>query len=205
MSFSLIAIEGAAPYLEEELEKGRGLAQLARRLDLQDGHLSAFVPDGRHSLASQFRTGALRDSEEEAQALHLLTSYLMAEHGLSTEPRKLLISQFADGAEVPGGEPSDPFPTVWLQGARHPYQDGELWYQGYRASPADVEDMLGRALWFPAVGVVLTLPEGTKVEAGQCLDYEILAGWMQRPDVVLVGGWDAMNYLIWTPKAGSSP
>lgn len=207
MTFSLVSIEDRSlAYIRDQLQYARGLGQLVRRLDLDAGTVQAFLPSSDPLLATRYSDGALRDDAQEGRAVTALGQHLAATYGLTTNTRRVLICQFADGAQSPpedgtgvSSTRAEPYQTVWLYGADESYQDGELWCADSRTELVGVVAMLRKALWFPAVGVLTTLPDDTTVSDGETLALDRLWPLVRDADVVLIGAWDAMNYLIWTP------
>jgi hypothetical protein len=94
--------------------------------------------------------------------------------------------------------PSD-YPTVWLQGAELPNQDGELWFAASDSELPTVTAMLRELLWFPAWAVITGLPGRVRLVDHAPLDYAVLRTMVSRAELVLCGAWDASNYLLWTP------
>jgi hypothetical protein len=215
MNFFLAPIEDASvTFIRDELAGARGLGQLVRELDLETGRVHAVLPNRDPSLAARYADGALRDSDEETEVVTALAHDLMSGFGVTVDPGMLLISQFADGAsrrpfeqDISGTSPSakEPWFTAWLQGADQPYQDGELWYVDSRSQLPDVITMLDRALWFPTVAVLGKLPDGSVIDDREALAYGFLRQLVRDALLVLVGGWDAMNYLLWTPRDSAWP
>jgi hypothetical protein len=215
MTVFLAPIEEASlTFIRDELDGARGLGQLVRELDLETGRIHALLPKRDPSLAARYADGALRDNAEETEAVTVLAQHLMSRFGVTVDPAVLLISQFADG---PSRRPSEqdlagtsasakgPYFTAWLQGADQPYQDGELWYVDSRSQLPDVITMLDEVLWFPTVAVLTKLPDGSVIDDSESLAYGFLRQLVRDALVVLVGGWDAMNYLLWTPRDSPWP
>lgn len=205
MAVSLVQINDALGYIRGEFEDGRGLAQLVRGLDLDAGQVEAYVPDDDPGLATRFATGSLPGARER-EAVGALVEHLCGARGLMRDPLKALICQFADGATTRPREADltqavSRYPTLWLEGAERPYQNGELWFAESNTDAADVAMMLNEALWFPAVAVLTSLPSGTGLEHDARLDYPVLHDLVSRAELVMCGAWDATNYLLWTPSA----
>ncbi len=212
MAFSLVSIEdNSLAYIHDQLEHGRGLAQLVRRRQLGTGTVHALLPSSDPSLATGYANGALRDTAQEEDAVTAVAQHLVATYGLTADVGMLLICQFADGAQRPPERgPQDsfeiarPYSTAWLHGADQAYQDGELWYADSRTELAGVVAMLDLALWFPAVGVLTMLPDDTVIADREPLAYDRLWPLVRDAHVILIGAWDAMNYLLWTPREPAS-
>lgn len=203
----LVDIEtGSLAYMQEQLMSARGLGSLLSKLDLTAGRVVAFVADSVPEAASTYQSGSLRDIGQEREAIAELANYLVTVRGLTLRADIVLVGQFAEG---PRQAPSDMaatgradggYHTAWLTGAQPQYHNGELWHAGLGDDVKSVEALLKDLLWFPAIAVVARLPDDTKL--GENIGYEVLADIVQDPEVILVGAWDAMNYLIWTPEHG---
>src|SRR5271168_503333 len=113
--------DGSLSYIREELRFGRGLTQVLRGLDFASGTVQALLPADEQARADGYANGALRDSEQEGEAVSALADYLVAKYGVTREPSEILICQFADGAAVPPEAGShvissarEPWNTTWL-------------------------------------------------------------------------------------------
>jgi hypothetical protein len=206
MNYTLSPIDDSLPYMQEQMRRGRGLAHLLVELDLTSGTVQAFLPADEPSRAEGYAKGALRDSEQEGEAVAALADYLVAQYDITREPAEVLICQFADGASVPPESGShvspsarEPWKTIWLSGAKRRWADGELWYVDASSDFDHLVKMLQRELWFPAICVLAQLPKSLAGGLPDEIEYARLGELLQEPQAILVGGWDAMNYLIWTP------
>lgn len=205
MSARLVDLEAdSVAYIREQLESARGLGQLLARLDLESGRVQAFVPEDLPAAASGYRTGALRGKAQEAEVLAVLAEYLIESRGLTSRADLALIAQFAEGARLPpddersdGGGPSQ-YRTVWLVGAQPEYYNGELWVIDSEVEAHVVQGLLQELLWFPAVAVLTEVND--RFSDNDKVELEPLWDIVRDPEAVLVGGWDAMNYLLWTPE-----
>jgi hypothetical protein len=55
-------------------------------------------------------------------------------------------------------------------------------------------------VWFPAIATVIQIAEANELRERSEIGFEVLAELVREPRAILVGGWDAMNYLLWTPE-----
>lgn len=90
--------------------------------------------------------------------------------------------------------------TIWLEGASRREYNGELSYVDSQADHASTTALLCDGLWFPAIGVVTQVQQGKRLVDGDSLQYDDLWDLVKNPRAVLVGAWDEMNYLLWTPN-----
>ncbi|HXB66334.1 MAG TPA: hypothetical protein VNV42_15810 [Solirubrobacteraceae bacterium] len=149
-----------------------------------------------------YEKGSLRNAEEESEVVALVCDYLVDTLGLTSNPTIALLGQFPDGArrptaDVPRGRQ---YSTAWLAGAEPPYYDGELWYVAGHAKRTAARSLLADLLWFPAIATVIQIAEADELRECSEIDFEVLAELVREPRAILVGGWDAMNYLLWTPE-----
>ncbi len=206
---TLVAIEQkSTTFIRRQLGLGRGLGQqLLKQLKLDSGSVHAVLPaDSASSMAHEYADGALRDAAQEHEVVEALGTYLEEEHGVTVEPDVLLLCQFPDGAvrrATTGGMKAPPMhKTLWLVGADRNEDNGELWYVDSRSDLASSVKLLSDALWVPAIGVVTQVTdEAKRVIDGNDLQYDDLRKLVKRARAVLVGAWDEMNYLIWTPAS----
>lgn len=189
-------------YISGQLKGGQGLAHLLGSVDLRDGEVQAFVSGDDASAAVTYDTGSLPSEAHEANAINALTSYLITSYGLTNRPGVALIGQFPDGAkrrpDVSPAKERAPYSTAWLTGAKPAYYNGELWYVDQHSTCDALEVMLHDLLWFPAVAAVVEVNEEL-VDDG-AIDFGALARLVERPRAILIGAWDAMNYLLWAPS-----
>jgi hypothetical protein len=196
----------AVDYLVGQIKQGRGLARSLEGVNFQDGKTFAFLPSADTSLAAEYETGTMRDETQEREAVEALVGYLATDVGLLTRPGLALFAEFADGAVTPkdapvtaGRESAQPHAKIWLRGASRRSDDNEVWFvDGRRDLPAATE-MLLDALWFPAVAALVEMPSGISLAEGEVFDHATFATLTTHPELVLVGGWDATNYLVWQP------
>ncbi len=206
---TLVAIEQkSTTFIRRQLGLGRGLGQqLLKQLKLDSGSVHAVLPaDSASSMAHEYADGALRDTAQEHEVVKALATYLEEEHGVTVEPDVLLLCQFPDGAvrrSATGGVKASPMhKTLWLVGADRNEDNGELWYVDSRSDLASSVKLLSDALWVPAIGVVTQVTDETaRVIDGGDLQHDDLRKLVKRARAVLVGAWDEMNYLIWTPAS----
>jgi hypothetical protein len=213
MNYGLQSIDASSiAYSVEQLESGQGLAHLLLRTDLHLGRVQAFLPSDDPLAAAGFSDGSLRGSEQESEAIRLLAEHLVNSYGLTQHPELLLIGQFPEGAkrrEQPGSDAvadSDQtaYLTAWLVGANPAYYNGELWYVDKSSTLSAVERLLHDLLWFPAVAVLAKAPEGRHPTKDSEISLESLSVLVERPHAILIGAWDAMNYLFWSPVTEAS-
>jgi hypothetical protein len=199
---------GSITYVVEQLESGQGLAHLLLRSDLRAGRVQACLPSDEPLTAADFSNGSLRDDQQEAEALRTLTGHLINSCGLTRDPTLLLLGQFPDGAKQRGlrdaiaNEDRDRYSTAWLKDADPPYYNGELWYADRSSTFAAIETLLRDLLWFPAIAVLVQAPDGRRLTNDSKISFESLSVLVERPRAILIGAWDAMNYLLWTPVTG---
>jgi hypothetical protein len=188
-------------YIATQFEAGQGLAHLLGRVDLGAGVVQAFVPDDKPSFAGNYASGSLRDAEEESTAVTLVCDYLIDSFGLTGDPNIALLGQFPDGArQITADIPSSrQYSTIWLTGATPSYYNGELWFIAGDVDREAARSLLADLLWFPSIATVTNIFDASKLHEGGEINFEALAELVREPYAILVGGWDAMNYLIWTP------
>jgi hypothetical protein len=202
---SLATIEHeSVEFIRQQLSRGRGLGQLLSQLDIDSGTVHAILPADAVKLAHEYANGAMRDAAQEHELVHALGTHLRTKYGISVEPDVLLLCQFPDGAvQRPdtGSIKQQPIhKTLWLEGAPRKEDNGELWYVDSQSDRSDIVKLLSDTLWFTAIGVVAKWREGEQVVDGNSLNYDDLRDLVKEPCAVLVGAWDEMNYLIWTPS-----
>jgi hypothetical protein len=207
MTCSLVKIDDASiTYIQEQLARGRGLARSLGELDLRRGTVQAFIPSEQMSLATEYASGALR-GDQEGKVVSALASYLVSSYGVTSDSDDVLLCQFADGAVRPpddGGHDicgdGETYKTAWLCDAERAEDNGELWYVDRESSFAGMVTMLEKELWFPSVCILTGRTEGKILGHGELITYKTLSDMTRTLRAALIGGWDSMNYLLWTPE-----
>lgn len=206
--WSLLPIQDdSITYIERQLENGRGLAGLIRSCDLRKGVVSAFLPDEDIWRSAGYATEAMRNKDQESEAITALANHFTSLYGLTSNSRKVLICEFADGAKSPpvheidrGHNAGKRYQTLWIRGAERPSFNNELWFVGPESQVNDVRQALLEELWFPAVGMLTRLPDDLVFSDNQVISYDLLRTLVMNLEAVIVGAWDSMNYLVWSPK-----
>lgn len=204
MGYTLLQLEDdSRRYMMAQFAAGQGLAHLLGQINLRTGVVQAFVPDDDPSIAAGYASGSLRDAKEEDAVVALATDYLVDSFGLTNDQNVVLLGQFPDGARQPTSDiPSGrQYSTAWLTGAAPSYYNGELWYVTGHVDQGVARSLLADLLWFPSIATVIHADMAELLE-GREISFETLAELVRKPRAILVGGWDAMNYLIWTPACG---
>jgi hypothetical protein len=179
------------------------LAQIALEADLTAGELSAFLPMNQTNLASMYSDGSLPQAAEE-EVVAQVSTWLTELAQRLYKKEWVLISQFADGATLPqeGADPPErqthAYETWWLTGSSQSYHDGEIWVCNGAYKHHDAAILLRDSLWHPAlVALGPAKPDTLPVGDGALVPQEALRVWMREVATLLVGAWDAGNYLIW--------
>jgi hypothetical protein len=204
MPYSRKDISGTAHvFIRDQLARGRGLGKQIEAEVPPKGPIAALVPDDKRNLSERYADGRLED-DEQVDVLTLLAEQVIREFLPSLDERGLLLFQFADGAQHPSEDAPLPdeasFSTVWLHGSAQPYLDGELWFTFADAATDRLVRLLERALWFPTIGILTTVPRSEEPRHGGTLQPGELSRLVQSAAQILIGAWDATNYLLWTPR-----
>jgi hypothetical protein len=190
-------------FIRDQLRRGRGLGRQIEAEIPPKGPIAALVPDDQRNLSERYADGSLED-DEQVNVLTLLAEQVIREFRPGPGERGVLLLQFADGAQRPGEDaaPLDGalFSTVWLQGSDPSYLDGELWFTPTDASIDQLVGLLERALWFPTIGILTAVRGSEELMHGGTLLTGDLSRLVRGAAQVLIGAWDATNYLVWTPR-----
>lgn len=186
-------------FVRTELAGRSGLTPLVRNLDFASFEAVAWIPDDAPRLVNAYADGSLQSASQKSQAVLEVARHLHDKHALGRDDNIILLCQFADRPREPSRNPKDdvlkPYKSAWLTGCADG-GDGELWIADSSTSSEGVLQLLADELWFPAVGILTAVDREKNIEDGDEIFFDDLSDMVCKSTVVLVGGWDATNYLV---------
>lgn len=185
-------------YAFDEIRGGRGLGRVVMELIQDVDEVVAWLPDDQLQLCDAYERGALSSEELSQEALRNVAGYLAARHGLGDRRNVTLVLQPPDGPLYPGeATPHNrPFKTLWLSGSDDSSDDGELFAAGNDSDSEAILAALGEALRFPAVGLLVKDDRISTSVSDATIPAAELRSAAVNFEAILIGGWDATNYLI---------